>query len=197
MDKLENSKNIVDDIELAKWVAENLPIKFIGDSALKAICQPFQVGEIRGAETKEIAKALVATLKSFRGKAGTGRGLAANQIGILKRMIVVWPKDEPEVLINPEIIGLTGKGSYWESCISTGSLIIGEVVRPWRGTFKYLNIQGKENILEADEKQTRLLLHKIDHLNGEICTDKYERNTLKLVQGGKEEVLGYQFKQLA
>lgn len=195
MNLLHNTE-ILDDLELFKWTAEKLPIRFVGDPILTTPCEPIDADAIATPEIQELAKGMLDTLTTYREKAGMGRGLAANQIGSNKRMIVVWLNKEPEIFINPEILSVEGTGSYWESCISTGSFLIGEIIRPWKGTFRYLDLNGNEKTLEADEKQTRLLLHEIDHLNGELCIHKYEPKTLCFVEKGKEQVLSYEFKRL-
>lgn len=193
---LEYNTEILDDLDLFKWAAENLPLRFVGDGVLNTVCTPFALAEIPGVETQELADTMIQVLRTFREKTGVGRGLAANQIGVTKRMIVVWLTDEPEVFINPELVASEGKGSYWESCLSAGMFLIGEVIRPWKGTFRYIDLHGKECIFEADEKQTRLFLHELDHLNGELCVHKYEKGTLSFVEKGKSQVLSYEFKKL-
>lgn len=175
---------------------KNSPFRFFGDECLIKPCEYFQTEEFGGEEMNALAKRLVEILSEYRKKTGMGRGLAANQIGVNKRMIVVWLKEEPEIMVNPEIIELSGKGSYWESCISGGSFLIGEVIRPWIGKFHYYDLKGTAQLLDANEKETRVLLHEIDHLNGEICFDKYEPKTVRFITGGKDEVLGYELKKL-
>lgn len=191
-----SSHEILDDLDLFKWTAENLPIRFVGDKSLTLACEPVDLEDINSPEIEEIAATMTSVLKQFREKSGVGRGLAANQIGILKRIIVVWLGDEPEVFINPEVVDTEGKGSYWESCLSAGSFLVGEVIRPWRATVRYLDLQGHSHELNADEKQTRLFLHEIDHLNGELCVHKYEPGTLCFVERGKDQILSYPFKKL-
>lgn len=192
-EQLHNDSEILDDIDLARWIAENLPIRFIGDEVLKQKCTAFREDEFESEEMMEISKVLVDTLKKYRARAGMGRGLAANQIGISRRMIAVWLGEEPEVFVNPEIISTEGEGSYWESCISAGTLLIGEVIRPWKGRFSYRDVNGETHTIDADEKQTRLFLHEIDHLDGQNCLERYKPGTAKFVRGGKEEVFSYSF----
>jgi len=192
-EQLHNDSEILDDIDLARWIAENLPIRFIGDEALKQKCTAFNEDEFGSEEMTEISKALIYTLKRYRAEAGMGRGLAANQIGILRRMIAVWLGEEPEVFVNPEVVSTEGEGSYWESCISAGTLLIGEVIRPWKGRFSYRDLSGEARTIEADEKQTRLFLHEIDHLDGHNCLEAYKPGTAKFVRGGKEEIFSHSF----
>lgn len=194
-EQLHNDSEILDDIDLARWIAENLPIRFIGDEVLKQKCTAFSEDEFGGEEMTEISNALIYTLRKYRARAGMGRGLAANQIGIPRRMIAVWLGEEPEIFVNPEIISTEGEGSYWESCISAGTLLIGEVSRPWKGRFSYRDLKGETHTIDADEKQTRLFLHEIDHLDGHNCLEAYKPGTVKFVRGGKEEVLSHSFNR--
>lgn len=178
------------------WAARELPIKFFGDPILRTVCDPVGKEEFGDDTVKKIATELVDTLQKYRARTGMGRGLAANQIGHTKRMVAVWFDDEPEVMCNPEVVSSEGLGSYFESCISSGALLVGEVHRPWTAKFSFRDLDGNEKQFEADEKQTRILLHEIDHLDGITCDKKYLPKTLKIVTGGKEEILGYTFKRL-
>ena len=195
--KKEHKSNIIDGLKKAEWIVQNLPIVFFGDPLLKKTCIPFSDTEFDSKEMQELAAQLTQTIIEYRSYMGMGRGIAANQLGSNRRMIVLWLGESPEVMINPECVKLSGQGSYWESCMSSGNLIIGEVIRAWRGTFVYKDIKGKTKCIEADEKETRLFLHEIDHLNGQICIDQYTKGTTKFITGGKEEVFGYEFKELA
>ncbi len=184
MDKENNNQGILESLEIFKWTATEIPsFRFLGDKALKQKCIPFKEEEFGQQEIKEIAKEIIDTLKKYRAKTGIGIGLAANQIGITRRMIVVWLKEEPEVLVNPEILESEGEGSYWESCMSSGIMLIGKVIRSWQGTFRYKDLEGKEHTFKADPKQTRVLLHEIDHLNGITCVEEYEKGTERFTKG--------------
>jgi len=160
------------------------------------VSTPVEEHEFGGVEVTRIADELTATLIKYREKTGLGRGLAANQIGYTRRIIAVLFDDEPQVMCNPKVVSSEGLGSYWESCISSGALLVGEVHRPWTATFSYNAVDGSEQHIEADEKQTRVLLHEIDHLDGITCDEKYEAKTMKVVTGGKEEIFGYAFSKI-
>ena len=194
---MNQNEDLINSLELFKWAARELPIRFYGDVALGTVCAPILKGEFGGAVLLQMANELTDTLMKYRKKTGMGRGLAANQIGYTRRIIVVLFEDEPLVMCNPSLVESEGLGSYMESCLSSGALLIGEVHRPWTATFRYYTVDGSEQQLEADEKQTRIILHEIDHLDGITCSEKYQPKTMKIVTGGKKEVFGYSFVKLA
>ncbi len=107
--------------------------------------------------------------------AAPGIGLAANQVGELKRVIVfdVKPREEgrnPLVLINPEIVDSEGKTSYEEACLSVIDFSA-EVTRSARVQAKGVDRHGKPMDIEAEELLAICLQHEIDHLNGTIYID--------------------------
>jgi peptide deformylase len=103
-----------------------------------------------------------------------GVGLAAPQVGILKRVVVIDIGEGVIELINPEIIEARGEQVDEEGCLS----VIGEsglVRRPNYVKVKALNRYGKEIIIEGTELLARALCHEIDHLEGVLFTDKIEK----------------------
>jgi peptide deformylase len=181
----------------AEWMVANLPqLRYFGDPLLRQVGRPFEREEFGGAEVLALGKQLTETLAAYREHAGSGRGLAANQVGSDRRMVLVWLDNEPVCAVNPSPIKLEGRGSYSEACLSGGSIIIGEVTRPWVGEFEYFTLNGERVVLKADPIQTRLFLHEIDHLNGLICFDKYEPGTVGFVTGGPSQILGATLKRL-
>lgn len=103
-----------------------------------------------------------------------GVGLAAPQVGILKRIVVIDIGDEIIELINPEIIEKDGEQIGPEGCLSIPGLT-GEVKRPQTVKVKALNRNGEEVILEGEGLLARAFCHEIDHLNGVLFTDKVIR----------------------
>ncbi|MFV0343300.1 MAG: peptide deformylase [Anaerocolumna sp.] len=103
-----------------------------------------------------------------------GVGLAAPQIGILKRIVVidVSPEgDSPIILINPEIIEVEGEQTGEEGCLSVPGKS-GVVTRPNYAKVKALNENMEEFIVDGSELLARAFCHEIDHLNGELYVDK-------------------------
>jgi peptide deformylase len=100
-----------------------------------------------------------------------GVGLAAPQIGILKRVVVIDVGEGPVTLINPEIIKTSGKQVDNEGCLSIPGRQ-GEVERPDTVTVKALDIDGKEITVRGKELFARAICHELDHLDGVLFIDK-------------------------
>lgn len=104
-----------------------------------------------------------------------GVGLAAPQVGILKRVIVVDPHDGETglvKLVNPEIIEKDGEQISVEGCLSVPNFNA-SVKRPEHVKVKYLDENGEEKIWDAHGFPAVILSHEIDHLNGILFKDKY------------------------
>jgi peptide deformylase len=108
--------------------------------------------------------------------AAPGIGLAAIQIGVPTRVVTMdlAKKDdppEPQVFINPEILGVSEeKSTYEEGCLSIPEYYE-EVERPQQVKVKYLDLDGKAHEIEADGLLATCLQHEIDHLNGVLFID--------------------------
>ena len=105
-----------------------------------------------------------------------GVGLAAPQVGILKRIVVidVSPEaDEPIILINPEIIEVSGEQTGDEGCLSVPGKV-GVVTRPNYVKVKALDRNMEEQILEGEGLLARAFCHEIDHLDGHLYVEKVE-----------------------
>ncbi len=100
-----------------------------------------------------------------------GVGLAAPQIGILRRAIVVDIGEGPIKMINPEILSEEGEEIDTEGCLSVPGRA-GTVARPKNIKFKYLDLEGEEQELEVGDLFARVICHEIDHLNGVLYIDK-------------------------
>ncbi|MCM0648464.1 peptide deformylase [Clostridium swellfunianum] len=103
----------------------------------------------------------------------TGIGLAAPQIGILKRVILIDLRDddEPIVLFNPVIAAKIGKDEDIEGCLSYPGYE-GKVIRPKKVTVYGLNIKGEKVEYVAEGLLAKAFCHEIDHLDGVLYTDR-------------------------
>lgn len=112
--------------------------------------------------------------------AAPGVGLAAVQVGVLRRLIVLdTAKDEeppaPLVMINPEIVALGGeKRVHEEGCLSIPDVRV-EIERPSTLTVRYVDRDGKEQTLEAEGLLATAIQHEVDHLNGKLIIDYLSR----------------------
>lgn len=105
-----------------------------------------------------------------------GVGLAAPQVGVSKRVVVIDVGDEHGVieLINPEIISKSGEQIGPEGCLSFPGLV-GEVRRAQKCKVRALNRHGEVFELEGEDLLARAFQHEVDHLNGVLFTDLVER----------------------
>ena len=106
---------------------------------------------------------------------GSGIGLAATQVNIHKRVIVLdisESKDEPLILINPEIIKIIdpNKKIFSEGCLSVPGFYE-ELKRPSSVEISYLDIDGKRNLLLANDLLAVVIQHEMDHLDGKMMVD--------------------------
>lgn len=113
---------------------------------------------------------------------GNGVGLAAPQVGILKRIVVIDVGDELIELINPVIIETEGEQTEAEGCLSLPG-IYGTVKRPEKVVVEYLNRNGEKVRTEGTEIKAICICHELDHLDGILFDEKvieyidYEKET--------------------
>ena len=115
-----------------------------------------------------------------------GVGLAAPQVGVLKRIFVIdcsEERNQPFVFINPEIIETSGEQTGAEGCLSVPGKA-GIVTRPSHVKVKALNRNFEEYIVEGDELFARALIHENEHLDGHLYTEKVIGN---VYNAGDEE----------
>jgi len=103
-----------------------------------------------------------------------GVGLAAPQVGISQRVIVLqMPGEEPMAIINPEIVKRSGEREVSEACLSVPGYA-GKIKRSISVTVKGLNRQGKPIRIKATDLMAQALEHELDHLNGTLYIDHIE-----------------------
>ena len=102
-----------------------------------------------------------------------GVGLAAPQVGILKRIVVIDVGEGPIALINPEILETSGEQTGDEGCLSVPGMA-GQVTRPNYVKVKALDVNMNEQIYEGEGLLARAFCHEIDHLDGKMYTELVE-----------------------
>lgn len=142
------------------------PVRKFGDPVLKEKAQP--VEKIDNG-VRELARNLIDTMNG-----ADGVGLAAPQIGVLKRLIVFNARDskKPRVLINPEIISISEEEiEDEEACLSVPAAEV-KIKRAKTVTIKGLNLEGNKVTYKASELLARILQHELNHLDGQLILDK-------------------------
>ena len=144
-----------------------------GDEILRKKCRTVEVVDEK---IKQLVDDMLETMYKYNGV-----GLAAPQVGVLKRVVVIDIDngDKPLVLINPEIIKEKGEQEVEEGCLSFPNKFA-KIIRPAEVTVKALNRDGKEFKLKAKELLAQAISHEVDHLNGILFVDKIIPGTLEL-----------------
>ena len=140
-------------------------IRRMGDEVLTKQCKEVTKMTIR---TKVLIEDMLDTMYE-----ACGVGLAAPQVGILKRIVVIDIGEGPIVLINPKIIETSGSQTGEEGCLSVPGKA-GIVTRPNYVKVKTLNENMEEMILEGEGLLARAFCHEIEHLDGHLYVEKVE-----------------------
>lgn len=149
-----------------------LPIIKLPDPLLRQVSDPIERVDD---EVRKLADDMLATMYG-----APGVGLAAIQVGIARRMLVLdvggeGEPDQPLVMINPEIIKLGGAmRSYEEGCLSIPDVRI-DIERPSSVEVRYIDRDGKLRTLNATGLLATAVQHEIDHLNGKLIIDFLSR----------------------
>ena len=134
-----------------------------GDSALRAICRP--VDKI----TPRITRLIDDMIDTMR--AADGVGLAAPQVGVLRRIVVIETPDEGLIeLINPKIIAFSGEQESEEGCLSIPGRW-GVTRRPMHVTVRAMNRNGETFDITGSGLLAKAFCHEIDHLDGKLYID--------------------------
>ena len=143
-------------------------IRMLGDPALGKVCR----------EVKEMTpktQILIDDMLDTMYEAG-GVGLAAPQVGILKRIVTIdvgEESDDPIIMINPRIISSDGEQTGDEGCLSLPGKA-GKVTRPNHVVARAFDRNMQEFEIDATELLARAICHEVDHLNGHMYTEKVE-----------------------
>ena len=154
-------------------------IREIGDPILNKTCK--EVKEVTD-RTKDLIDDMFETMYEAQGV-----GLAAPQVGILKRIVVIDCGDDPLLLINPEVLETSGEQTGQEGCLSVPGKA-GIVTRPNYAKVKAYNEDMEEFIVEGEELLARALLHEIDHLDGHLYVEKVEGDLMEVVPDDEDEM---------
>ena len=151
-----------------------------GDPILRKTAKEVEVVDER---IKVLVEDMIETLHKYNGV-----GLAAPQVGILKRVIVIDTYDGSDVLvlINPKIIKTKGEQTVEEGCLSFPNQYA-KVVRPKEVIVGALNEKGEKIRVEGKELLAQALMHEIDHLNGILFVDLMIPGTMEIVEPNNQD----------
>ena len=140
-----------------------LKIVKIGDPVLRSVCRPVEKITPR---TIQLLDDMIETMR-----AADGVGLAAPQVGVLRRIVVIETPDEGLIeLINPKIIAYAGEQRSEEGCLSIPGKY-GLTVRPMYVTVRALNRKGETVEINGSGLLAKAFCHEIDHLDGKLYID--------------------------
>ena len=155
-------------------------IRTQGDPVLGKICK--EVKEMTP-RTMELIEDMIDTMYD-----ANGVGLAAPQVGILKRIVVIDTTGEnPYILINPRIVESSGEQTGQEGCLSVPGKS-GVVTRPNYVKVVALDVNMKEFELEGTELLARAICHELDHLDGHLYVEKVEGPLMDVTYDEEEEI---------
>lgn len=139
----------------------------LGDPRLYEICEPVLESELD--QVSGWVQELHEAMADIRSVYGFGRGIAAPQLGIMKRMFYL-NLDKPYVILNPELKNLSDeKFELWDDCMSFPNLLV-NVKRHHSLTLVYRDEKWKEQEWKVSEAISELIQHEYDHLDGILCT---------------------------
>jgi len=159
-------------------------VKF-GDPVLKSKASP--VANF-GPELRAEAERMIEIMRD-----GLGVGLAATQLGILRRLLVfqAGPDGEPTALVNPEVEWLSAETAVAEEgCLSLPRVSM-DVERPLFARFGGRDVEGEPMVIEAAGLEARVLQHELDHLDGVLILDRTVREQRKAALRALREGTGY------
>lgn len=139
-------------------------LRYKGDSMLRKRCK--EVTQIDD-KIRQILEDMMDTLHDTE----CGAALAANQVGILRRLVVIDYCGYTLKLVNPQIIGFSGAQECIEGCLSFPNQFV-KTIRPQKVTVQAWNEKGEEIIVTGEDEMAKCFCHELEHLDGEIFLDK-------------------------
>lgn len=147
-----------------------LPIRTFGDPVLSQVTTDIDNID---AKVAALAESMIETMYK-----APGVGLAANQVGVQKRMFVYDQGEGPFVIVNPRIVETDGEWIYEEGCLSVPGLSW-EIVRPNAVHLVGRDLDGNEIDIQTEEYEARIFQHEVDHLDGFLLIDRLDDDQRK------------------
>ena len=153
-------------------------IRVQGDPVLEKVCKP--ITEVTP-KIVDLIDDMIETMYE-----ANGVGLAAPQVGILKRLVVIDVGEGPIVMINPTIVSADGEQTGQEGCLSIPGKA-GQVTRPNHVVARFFDEEMNECEVEGTELLARAICHELDHLDGHIYVEKVEGELFDVTYDEEEE----------
>ncbi|WP_158890077.1 peptide deformylase [Amycolatopsis anabasis] len=142
----------------------------LGDPVLRTPCA--EVGDPAAPEVAAVVADLRDTLADWVRRTTYGRGIAAPQIGVSRRLVYL-DFDGPLPMVNPRIVGRSDTGwTPWDACLSFSVEIFCRVNRSVWVDVEYSGLDGRRRVMHAEGELGELLQHELDHLDGILAVDR-------------------------
>ncbi len=144
-------------------------VLLLGDPRLYEKCTPVMPGELPGLPA--IIESMANVILEFRAKYGAGRAIAAPQLGIMKRLVVL-NIDRPVAMINPVLFDLSDEMmELWDDCMSFPNLLV-RLQRHQRCKIRFRDLDWQEHTWDLEGGLSELLQHECDHLDGVLAISR-------------------------
>lgn len=144
-------------------------IRLLGDPILYEVCAPVAPEEVP--ELKSTVDQMARLVKEFRATYGAGRAIAAPQVGVLKRLVVLHI-DQPVAMYNPVLFDKSEEMmELWDDCMSFPNLLV-RLKRHHRVKLRFFDDDWQEQVWELEGDLSELLQHECDHLDGILATTR-------------------------
>ena len=139
----------------------------LGDSRLYETCKVVEETELE--TIKPIVEGMANVVLEFRARYGAGRAIAAPQLGVMKRLVVM-NVDCPVAIINPELYDKSDEMiELWDDCMSFPNLLV-RLRRHRYCKMRFRDLDWKEQVWELEDDLSELMQHECDHLDGILAT---------------------------
>lgn len=144
-------------------------ILLLGDSRLYETCAPVRQEELPA--LGPLVEDLAGLVLQFRNQYGKGRAIAAPQVGVMKRLVVM-NVEAPVAIINPELFDCSADMmELWDDCMSFPNLLV-RLHRHKRCKMRFRDLNWTEYVWELEDSLSELMQHEIDHLDGILATQR-------------------------
>jgi len=189
------------DVVLSRLATISSSVRWFGDPILRTVATPITARDRSTGVAGDIVDRLTSTLGTIRNAIGIGRAIAAPQIGISKRVVVViGGLDDPQeaaAFINPCIVWHSSECCVFSEMCLSGLPLAADVVRPEMVEVAFEDLSGRTRSLRPTPLVARVLQHELDHLDGVLFLDRADVQTIRFVGDLEEYKLSTKLRHLS